>query len=253
METLTSRDNPTLKLLYQLGRERKARAASQLMLCEGLTLLSEALESGVAPSHVVLSQESTLGIDVPPQTRVIYVPEQLIGWLSPLETSQGLLFTTPLPSLTLPDFTKGQFLVLDRLQDPGNVGSIIRTACAMGITGVVLTADCADITNPKTIRATMGTIFRQQVSQGQAADIWNALATSQIPCYTTGMKQEAQQITRAALQHCAVLIGNEGQGLSEYWLTKVPHMLTIPMKGQCESLGAAVAAALVMWEMSKLC
>ena len=246
-ERITSSANPVLKLIRSLGRDAAARRVSGLMLCEGRKALDEALASGAEPAHVVIPD----GCEDPSvrAARVIQTPRKLFDGLSALDAPQPLLFTVPLPDLSLRPLkaARPKCVVLDRLQDPGNVGSVIRTACAMGIDAVLLTPGCADPSNPKTLRASAGTVFRVPIMRGAEEDLLKYLNETGLPVYTTGVSGQAVRLGDANLEGRAVVIGNEGAGVSDFW--REFQMLTIPMTGRCESLGAAVAAALIIWEM----
>lgn len=243
METITSRDNAALKHIARLGRDLSYRREHGLMLCEGGKMLAEALSAGVTPVHAVFAEGQER--ELPPETRVMSVTGRLMGSLSPLDTPQSVLFTAAMPDTVLKNVKGG--IILDRLQDPGNVGSIIRTARAFGIPAVILTEGCADVSNPKTLRAAMGAVFSQRVMRGSAEGVWELVKGGRV--YATGMRADAVNIRDAVLKDCFALIGNEGGGLSDYWLDKGLGMLTIPI--EFESLGAAAAAAIIMWEMKR--
>ncbi|GHU90185.1 23S rRNA methyltransferase [Clostridia bacterium] len=228
------------KTLKRLARDSKARREAGLMFCDGEKMLAEALSSGITPVHVVSVEPRDI-----PGVCCETAPYQVIESISALDAPQKLIFTVPLPDLSLRSVGSGKYIILDRLQDPGNVGSIIRTACATGIDAVVLNDGCADVSNPKTLRATMGTIFRQRVMRGTDAEIRQAFG--RVPVYAADMSGGANP---AEIQgSCAVVIGNEGSGISDFW--RGLPTITIPMGGNCESLGAAAAAAIIMWELSK--
>lgn len=241
-QVLTSRENPTIKHITRLGRELFYRREHGLMLCDGEKMLSEAVNSGITPHHIIYSGD----VKTPAvQSQLIKVPEKILTGMSSLKSPPRLLFTVPIPNMQVENLTSGNHLILDRLQDPGNVGSIIRTARAFGITSVILTPGCADITNPKALRASMGAVFGQRVMYGEPQEILTAAQS--IKCYSTGLRPNALPLQSVKLENCAVVIGNEGAGISECW--NELEMLTIPIN--FESLGAASAAAIIMWEMRK--
>jgi len=240
MREITSRANPLIKHLTRLGRELSYRREHGLMLCEGEKMLAEALSAGVIPCHAVFSSE--LQKSLPTDTQLIKTPADVIESISRLDSPPSLLFTTPIPELNLRKLETGMHIILDRLQDPGNVGSIIRTARALGISSVILTTGCADITNPKTLRAAMGAVFSQKLMSGEPAEIISAIGSYK--CFTTGVDKNAVPLGTVTLKNCAVIIGNEGSGVSDIW--RDFDMLTIPI--EFESLGAASAASIIMWE-----
>ena len=155
VETITSRQNPLMTHLRKLASSRSYRKKSGEYLCDGTKLLDEALKWGAPVQTAVFSD----GVDIPalPDTvRAVCVSEDLMRSVSPMETPQGALFTVALPETKLPETLAGKhYLVLDGVQDPGNVGTILRTADAFECDGVFLVNACADLFNPKTARATM--------------------------------------------------------------------------------------------------
>lgn len=142
-------------------------------------------------------------------------------------------------------------VVLENLQDPGNVGTVIRTANAFGIDAVILVGDCADLYNPKTVRASMGAIFRQRVIRLNVSELKALCLNEKLALYGAALSDTAQDIGEVSLLNAAVAIGSEGRGLSEDFLKLCDGQIIIPMKPCAESLNAAIAAAVVMWEMSK--
>ena len=161
IESITSRQNPLMTHLRKLASSRPYRKKSGEYLCDGTKLLDEALKWGASVKTAVFSD----GVEIPalPDTvRAVRVSEDLMRSVSPMETPQGALFTVALPETKLPATLSGRhYLVLDGVQDPGNVGTILRTADAFDCDGVFLVNACADLFNPKTARATMGAIFRR--------------------------------------------------------------------------------------------
>jgi TrmH family RNA methyltransferase len=142
-------------------------------------------------------------------------------------------------------------IVLENVQDPGNVGTVIRTANAFRIDAVILTGACADLYQPKTVRATMGAIFRQKVLRIEREYLGDFLRDQGLPLYGAALSDQAQDLRGLPLQHVAVAIGSEGQGLSRELLALCDGELIIPMNPDSESLNAAVAASIVMWEMAR--
>ena len=142
----------------------------------------------------------------------------------------------------------GRYLVLDGVQDPGNVGTIWRTADALGADGLILVNGCADPFSPKTVRSTMGACFRLPVYEVEAEQLPGLMEESGLPLYATALREDTVDIKTAQLERCAVIIGSEGRGVSEQLLKASSRTVKIPMRERCESLNAAVAAAIVLWE-----
>ena len=178
MEHITSRQNALMTHIRKLNASRAYRRASGEYLCDGVKLLEEALRWNAPLKTVVLSE----GVDapaLPSGVRAVQVPADVMRSISPMETPQGALFTVRLPDTALPETLSGaHYLVLDGVQDPGNVGTILRTADAFDCDGVFLVNACADPYSPKTARATMGAVFRRDVYQCTADELC-ALLVSQ--------------------------------------------------------------------------
>ena len=157
-----------------------------------------------------------------------------------------------LPDTALPETLSGaHYLVLDGVQDPGNVGTILRTADAFDCDGVFLVNACADPYSPKTVRASMGAVFRTQPVKADWAEVKAACGVAGIPVAVTALSQRAKDLRNADLRGMAVVIGSEGQGVRREILESADGELIIPMNPRCESLNAAVAAAIVMWQMKQ--
>lgn len=248
-ETITSRKNPLMTHLRKLASSRSYRKKSGEYLCDGTKLLAEALKWGAEVKTAVFSE----GVDIPPLpdgVRAVRVSEELMRAVSPMETPQGALFTVALPEVQLPETLSGKhYLVLDGVQDPGNVGTILRTADAFDCDGVFLVNACADPYSPKTARATMGAVFRRDVYQCTADELCALLQKSNLPLYGTALRNDTVSLRDAELSRAAVAIGSEGRGLSAEILSKCEKTIKIPMSPRCESLNAAVAASVVLWEM----
>lgn len=248
-ETITSRQNPLMTHLRKLASSRSYRKKSGEYLCDGTKLLAEALKWGAEVKTAVFSE----GVDIPPLpdgVRAVRVSEELMRSVSPMETPQGALFTVALPEVQLPETLSGKhYLVLDGVQDPGNVGTILRTADAFDCDGVFLVNACADLYNPKTARATMGAIFRREAYTVTAEELFALLRKSGVQLYGTALRDDTVPLAEANLARAAVAIGSEGRGLSQQVLDECAKTLKIPMNPRCESLNAAIAATVVLWEM----
>ena len=169
--------------------------------------------------------------------------------ISPMQTPQGALFLCRLPEkkefIPVPGM-----LLLDGIQDPGNLGTILRTADALGVQ-VALLEGCADPYSHKVVRASMGAVFRTPVVQAAWAEVKEKMEQANIPVAVTALSDRAQDIRGAELSQMAAVIGSEGQGIRQEILDSAQAELIIPMRQHCESLNAAIAAAIVMWQMKK--
>ena len=249
-ERITSRKNPRLAELRKLAAQRSFRREQGLFVGDGIKLLEEAVRWH-APLDTVVVTPNVAVPALPEQVAVLQVPGDVMESISPMRSPQGALFSCRIPEQQLPETLPGsRYLVLDGLQDPGNVGTIWRTADALGADGLILVNACADPWNPKTVRATMGACFRLPVYELEPAEMNTLLERSGLPLYATALREDTVDIRTADLDRSAVVIGNEGRGICSQVLEMSLRTLKIPMNPRCESLNAA-AAAVVLWEMGR--
>ena len=244
-QRITSRKNPFLQQVKKLLSSKKAREKMGLFVADGTKLLQEAVRYCPGLDTVILS-DGVLA-QVPEHVRVVRVPEDVMVSLSPMAAPQGALFLCHLPEKT-PFVPRRGMVLLDGIQDPGNLGTILRTADALDIP-VALLEGCADPYSHKVVRASMGAVFRTQVVQVPWQEAKAACAAGKIPIGVTALSERAMDLRQAALSSMAVVIGSEGQGVRQEILDSADAELIIPMNPHCESLNAAVAAAIVMWQM----
>lgn len=246
-QRITSRKNPLLQQVKKLLSSRKAREEAGLFAADGVKLLAEAVRWYPGLDTVILSDG--VHADVPESVRLFRVPEDVMASISPMESPQGALFLCRLPERKAYVPQPG-CLLLDGIQDPGNLGTILRTADALDIP-VTLLEGCADPYSPKTVRASMGAVFRTQPVKADWAEVKAACGAAGIPVAVTALSQRAKDLRNADLRGMAVVIGSEGQGVRQEILESADGELIIPMNKRCESLNAAVAAAIVMWQMKQ--
>lgn len=232
--------------LRSLGSERAYRRSCGEYLCDGETLLQEALSFGAEIVTVLCVGE--LHCSLPETTRVYSAPQELIEYVSPLKNSCGPLFSVRIPNVAEGKISNA--IVLENVQDPGNVGTVIRTASAFGIDAVILVGDCADAYNFKTVRSAMGALFRQKILSADLAGLCELLGNNDLKLYGAALTDRAEDIRNVDVRNAAVAIGSEGQGLSKAFLERCDGQIIIPMLPHSESLNAAVAASVVMWEMN---
>ena len=245
MERISSRKNPLVQQVRRLISSRKEREATGLFVADGTKLLAEAVKWWPGLETVILSDG--VEVDVPDHVRVVSVPKDVMESISPMQTPQGALFLCRLPEKTA--FTpKPGMLLLDGIQDPGNLGTILRTADALEIP-VALLEGCADPFSHKVVRASMGAVFRTAPVQTTWEQAKEACKAANIPVAVTALSERAEDIRHAALNTMAVVIGSEGQGVRKEILESAQAELIIPMNPNCESLNAAIAAAIAMWQM----
>lgn len=244
-ERITSRKNPLLQQVKRLLASKRERESVGLFAADGTKLLAEAVRYCAGLDTVILSDG--VEAEVPEQVRLIRVPEDVMASISPMAAPQGAVFLCRLPQQ--PRFTPVPgMLLLDGIQDPGNLGTILRTADALDVP-VALLEGCADPYSHKVVRASMGAVFRMPV----ASVTWEAAQAhfiqAGIPVTVTALSDRAVDIRSADLGAMAVVIGSEGQGVRPEILAAADKQLIIPMNPHCESLNAAVAAAIAMWQM----
>lgn len=244
-ERITSRKNPLLQQVKRLLTSRKERQQTGLFVADGTKLLAEAVKWWPGLDTVILSD----GVEaqLPEKVRVVRVPEDVMVSISPMQTPQGALFLCRMPEEKIFSPCAGM-LLLDGIQDPGNLGTILRTADALNVP-VALLEGCADPYSHKVVRASMGAVFRRQIHQTTWQQAKEAFALEGIPVAVTALSDRAVDLRTLDLTQCAVVIGSEGQGVRPEILESAQMELIIPMNEHCESLNAAIAAAIVMWQM----
>ncbi len=259
---ITSRDNPLIKDYTRLMRDASYRQESGLFALEGARLCADAAASGVEIRTVLYTVRAAgqYGsyldslFSACADRREIALP--LAGRLSDTQAPQGIFcICRRLDNhLSLGKIERyGRYLLLEDVQDPGNMGSIVRTAEALGIDGLFLTPGCCDLYNPKVLRGSMGGVFRLAASRVE--DVPGLLAHLRekgLASFACVADAQALPVQEAGLgKGCVCLIGNEGAGLRPETVALCDRRITIPMEGRAESLNASIAAALVLWEMSR--
>lgn len=247
VERITSRKNPLLQQVKRLLSSRREREAAGLFAADGTKLLEEAVRHCPGLDTVILSDG--VRASVPEGVRLVQVPEDVMASISPMQTPQGALFLCRLPQKQ-PFTPKPGMLLLDGIQDPGNLGTILRTADALEIP-VALLEGCADPYQHKTVRASMGAVFRSPVVTASWREVQAACEAAAIPVAVTALSPQAVDLRKAQLTTMAVVIGSEGQGVRSEIIENAKKQLIIPMDERCESLNAAVAASIVMWQMKQ--
>ena len=245
-ERITSRKNPFLQQVKKLLASRKEREKTGLFVSDGTKLLKEAVTYFEGLQAVILSD----GVDaeLPEDVRVIRVPGDVMASVSPMETPQGALFLCRIPERQAFTARPGM-LLLDGIQDPGNLGTILRTADALNVP-VALLEGCADPWSHKVVRASMGAVFRREIVQTNWEEAFSACRAAGVSVGVTALSPRARDIRDADLPRMAVVIGSEGQGVRKEILSSADAELIIPMNPHCESLNAAVAATIAMWQIA---
>ena len=247
-QRITSRKNPLLQQVKKLLSSRKAREEAGLFVSDGTKLLQEAVKYFDGLDTVILSDG--VEADLPENVKVIRVPGDVMESISPMQSPQGALFLCRLPAKKAFVPEKGM-LLLDGIQDPGNLGTMLRTADALNVP-VVMLEGCADPYSHKVVRSSMGAVFRTPVVQSTWAEVKESCREAGVPIGVTALSPRAKDLRNADVKQMAVVIGSEGQGVRKEILDNADAELIIPMNPHCESLNAAVAATIVMWQMTTL-
>ena len=246
MEQLTSLKNPHVRAFRAL-RERKGRLERNAFWVEGDKMVREALASAFPVEEIVLRDDRELPAWAASFPRITLLPAHVFNTVSETVTPQGIAAVVGLR----PSPAEGPLLLaLDAVQDPGNVGTILRTADAAGFDGILLGPECADVFSPKVLRATMGSIFRVGLSFPE--NLAEALTALRKKGYAVLSSQldGAPFFERVGVRPPLVLIiGNEGNGVSEAVRSVATHRLRLPMRGGAESLNAAIAAGIMMYDL----
>lgn len=250
MEVITSRQNSLLVKTVKLQTSKKLRQTEGLFVGDGTKLLAEAVRWAPEILETVIVQQGVQCPELPGHVRAVEISRQLMAQVSQMEAPEGALFLCRLPQKAAEQVQRG-CLVLDGIQDPGNVGTILRTADAMDVP-VILTEGCCDPYNPKTVRATMGAIFRTPPGTISRRELVNQCRERNIPLLATALSPGAQDLRQVSLKETAVVIGSEGRGVSQELLDASDGQVIIPMHERCESLNAAIASAIVLWQMTGL-
>lgn len=251
MKLVTSRDNPFVKELIKLAGSSRERTKARLALLDGTHLLAAYLDSGALPKHILVNRAALKDNEVEALLkRATGVPmtqldDKLFAELSGLKTLTGILTLIDIPRSSVPAETSRFCLLLEDIQDPGNLGAMLRSAAAAGCDAVFLSKACADVWSPRVLRAAMGGHFC--LSLHENADLLGVVSLLSAKPYAAALKAERSLYQCTFAESVAFAIGNEGAGLSAALLGEcVPFH--IPMPGKVESLNAAAATAICLFE-----
>lgn len=252
---ITSTSNQRVKELLQLQKKSKARNQAGVFLAEGSRMVMETPKERlkklyVSETYFRKHDKDLKALKVVPEV----MSDTVFAYVSDTKTPQGILAVVRQLDYQLEEMLKKKphLLVLDNLQDPGNVGTIFRTAEAAGVTGILMSKDCVDIYNPKTIRSTMGAIYRMPFLYVE--DVMEGIRTLKrrgVKVYAAHLDGKNAYDQEDYRQGSAFLIGNEGNGLRPEVADCADTWVRIPMAGQVESLNAAIAATVLMFEVSR--
>ena len=240
----------------ELSAKARERRREKAFVIEGARLFADTPEDFIMETFV--TEAFLNGADERIRKKAekggVIVPPELLKKMSDTQTPQGVIGIVRMPEWTMEDLLSGVplVLVLENIQDPGNLGTMVRTAEAAGASGILMSRDTADLFNPKTVRSTMSGIFRLPalVSEDLSAGL-DLLKGRGVTCFAAHLGGEAAYDRLSYTGPSAFLIGNEGKGLTEELSRKADHKLLIPMHGRIESLNAAMAAGILLYEADR--
>lgn len=257
MKAISSRDNPLVKHLHALAHNARDRRKSGETLVDGAHLVAAAQAAGWPLKQLVVSDSGHERGEIrrlieatPASVPVIRMPDAVFAHVSPVDTPSGLLAVADLPATPAAPAADASMIVLDGVQDPGNLGTILRTAAAAGIGDALLTAGCAQAWSPRTLRAGMGAHFLVRIHE--QADVAAMLADYPGQILATGLEAGARSLYALDLRGPVTwLFGAEGQGLSAAIRALASGIVTIPMAAAIESLNVGAAAAICLFEQHR--
>ena len=248
LEHITSLKNPKVTTWKSL-KDRKGRRETGCFLVEGRKMVEEALASAFPVEAVLVDADRADEFVLPPHIQAYSMPGHVLAAVCDTKTPQGIAAIVRMAEVPL---NGSRLVALDGVQDPGNVGTIIRTADAAGFDGVILSTQCADVFSPKVLRATMGSVFRMGIR-----------VTDNLPRVLTDMVQAGASVLSSQLdgepfyqrsplnERFVLVIGSEGNGVTDEVKEVATHKVKLPMRGGAESLNAAVAAGIMMYELTR--
>lgn len=251
---ITSTSNAQVKQLLQLQKKSRVRNDAKVFLVEGLRMFAEVPAERVEKVYISETlynkKRGELNLE---RFRTEILSDAVFQYVSDTKTPQGILCILKREEYdvnTLLNMENPHFIVLDNLQDPGNLGTIVRTAEGAGVDAVFLSKDCVDIYNPKTIRSTMGSIYRMPVIYIEdLLLLLKSFKEKGITSYAAHLDGKNSYDQEDYTSGTAILIGNEGNGLRKEVAENADILVRIPMQGKVESLNAAVAASILMFEV----
>ena len=249
MEKLSSVKNPKV-LAWRSLKDKKGREEHHAFLVEGVRMVQEALSSSFSVKALLLREGFVPDFSFPGSLPVYIMPEHVFQAVCNTKTPQGIAAVLEMQAKK--EASGQRLLALDSVQDPGNVGTIIRTADAAGFDGVLFSPDCADLFSPKVLRSTMGSIFRLGFSfPPSLPQMLDKLKQDGFSVISSQLDGEPFFCRRNVSSSFVLVIGNEGNGISDAVKAVATHRLCLPMHGGAESLNAAVAAGIMMYDLTR--
>ena len=246
MTIITSKANSVVKNAKKLHQKKYRKSA---YLIEGWHLFEEAVQTGVTIEKIFALESYREQLVAFPQT--VWVSEDILLDLADSQTPQGIVAVVQKEEVGQVDFSQGKFLFLEDVQDPGNVGTIIRTADAAGFTGVIVSDKSADIYSLKTLRSMQGSHFHLPIYRMSSQALLKETKETDIPVLATTLSKDSVDYRELVpIENFVLVMGNEGQGISPLMAESADQLVHISMKGQAESLNVAVAAGILIFHLS---
>ena len=254
---ITSRENPLIKLGAALQVSSEKRKRNGLFVLEGLRICKDACDNGIKFDKLIVSDAAAEKYAADTEKFSLIsdecykIPDSLFKKISDTKTPQGIIAVAKMPVTGSCGIEKnGKYIALENVSDPSNLGAISRTAEALGVNGIILSSDGCDPYSPKALRASMGTLLRVPVFVTES--FAETLKSTGLKRYACVVDKTAESIKEQSFENgSVVMIGNEANGLTDSAKQSADVLVTIPMTGRAESLNAAAAAAIAMWEMMK--
>ena len=254
---ITSRENPLIKLVAALQVSSEKRKRNGLFVLEGLRICKDACDNGIRFDKLIVSDAAAEKYAADTEKFSLIsdecyrIPDSLFKKISDTKTPQGIIAVAKMPALGSYGIDKnGKYIALENVADPSNLGAVSRTAEALGVNGIILSSDGCDPYSPKALRASMGTLLRVPVFVTES--FAETLKSTGLKRYACVVDKTAESIKEQSFENgSVVMIGNEANGLTDSAKQSADVLVTIPMTGRAESLNAAAAAAIAMWEMMK--
>lgn len=254
---ITSRENPLIKLVAALQVSSEKRKRNGLFVLEGLRICKDACDNGIRFDKLIVSDAAAEKYAADTEKFSLIsdecykIPDSLFKKISDTKTPQGIIAVAKIPALGSCGIDKnGKYIALENVADPSNLGAVSRTAEALGVNGIILSSDGCDPYSPKALRASMGTLLRVPVFVTES--FAETLKSTGLKRYACVVDKTAESIKEQSFENgSVVMIGNEANGLTDSAKKSADVLVTIHMTGRAESLNAAAAAAIAMWEMMK--
>lgn len=256
-KVITSRENLLIKLVSALQGSASERRKNGLFVLEGLRIAEDAIDNGIRFDKLIISNtaaEKHFGFmpEFSANSEECYkIPDSLFTKISDTKNPQGIIAVCKIPQNGVAEINKeGRYIALENMADPSNLGAVSRTAEALGLDGIILSGAGCDPYSPKVLRASMGTVLRMPIFI--LKDFVSEIKATGLLTFATVVDKSADSIKSAEFSDGSVLIiGNEANGITDEMKAAADYKITIPMSGKAESLNAAAAAAIAMWEMVK--